>query len=48
MENSPEGRKNFILCLQKFRTIGKFEISDDKLEHIEEILNLFLDQVHSQ
>jgi hypothetical protein len=38
MANSPEGRKNFILCLQKFRTLGKFDISEKKLEPIQRIL----------
>lgn len=45
MENSTEARKNFILCLQKYRTISKFDISEKKICPIEKILNVFLTKV---
>ena len=38
-------RKDFILCLQKFRLLGRFEIKVKKLEFISQALNIYLNMV---
>ena len=42
MKEEPESRKNFILCLQKFRRVGKFEIESFKIPVIRKLFNSFL------
>lgn len=44
MLNDFQARKSFILCFQKFRWTGKYEISSLKINEISEIMKIFLDQ----
>lgn len=38
-------RKDFVLCLQQLRILGKFEISLNCLDHIVKAVNVVLDSV---
>jgi len=42
MKEDAESRKDFILCLQKFRRNNQFEMKENSLPKIIDVLNSFL------
>ena len=45
MKEDAESRKDFILCLQKFRRNNQFEMKENSLPKIIDVLNSLLDIV---
>jgi hypothetical protein len=46
IKTKPSLRKDFIFCLQKYRLEGKFTITKENLDHIIQLLHVFLDIVN--
>ena len=46
--NNPLSRKDFVICLQQQRILGKFEISPEKVESVVNIISRVLNKCYEQ